>query len=197
MSNIIGRHISMNEIPDDLIKKAASGDIEAFEEIYRSFSAFVFRVVLRVTQNTHDAEEVTQDVFVKVFNSLKNFGFRSQFKTWVYRIAVNLAINKYKASSRERKRNLDIDEVGDLVSTQEDATKSVERQEFKEQADILLARLNPEMRACVVLREMEGLDYKEIAETLNIPINTVRSRLKRAREALMAHAERQVVKHEV
>jgi len=124
-------------------------------------------------------------------NSLKAFKFASSFKTWVYRITVNTAINFYHKSGREQKIKSDPDLVNELREHEVDPGKMAEHEDQKRRVDRLLAKLNPDQRACVVLREMEGLDYKEIAGTLKININTVRSRLKRARETLVAHAKKE------
>ena len=74
----------MQDIPKDVLIKAAEGDIKAFEHIYRVTSGFVYSVAFRITQNTQEAEEVTQDVFLKIHKNLKNFRFRASFKTWIY-----------------------------------------------------------------------------------------------------------------
>lgn len=86
----------MLDIAKDVLERAAKGDMPAFEQVYKSAGNYVYNLALRITRNSADAEEVTQDVFMKIFHHLKNFQFRSTFKTWVYRIAVNTAINRYR-----------------------------------------------------------------------------------------------------
>ena len=86
----------MQEISKDILMQAAKGDIGAFEEIYRIASDFIFNVAYRITNNNEDAEEVSQDVFIKIYKNLKGFRFQSSFKTWIYRIAVNSAVNTSK-----------------------------------------------------------------------------------------------------
>lgn len=169
-----------------MIVRARNGDIAAFEDIYRATSAFVYNVALRVTNNSNDADEVTQDVFVKVHRSLGSFAFRSSFKTWIYRIAANTAINHAKASARHRNRKVEYDpEIHDIEAP--DLTRGpLEREDAEKAIRSLLGELGPDQRACIVLREIEGLDYRTIAKMLSIKINTVRSRLKRAREHLAA-----------
>ena len=90
----------MSDLSNELVMKASQGDMDAFEEVYRATSRFVYNVAFRITNNREDADEVTQDVFVKVFNGLREFGFRSSFKTWIYRIAANTAINHSKKNRR-------------------------------------------------------------------------------------------------
>ena len=174
-----------------LVKAAAGGDINAFEEIYRLTQGFVYSVAMRVTQNHAAADDVAQEVFIKLYSSLKGFQFASSFKTWVYRITVNTAINYYHKSGREQKIKSDRDLVMEHREREESPLRAGEQEDNKRLVDLLLAKLNPDQRACVVLREIEGLDYKEIAGALKVNINTVRSRLKRARETLSMYAKKE------
>ncbi|MBF0478958.1 MAG: RNA polymerase sigma factor [Candidatus Omnitrophica bacterium] len=175
----------MQDISAEIIQKASEGDLPAFENIYKAASSFVFNVAFRVVHNREEAEEVTQDVFMNVFRKLKDFRQQASFKTWVYRITVNCAINHYRKTAEHKKRSVEFDEriVSEKVFVkQEPAMTQEEHQGFINE---LLDNLNPDQRLCVVLRNIEGLSYQEIADSLNININTVRSRLKRAREALI------------
>ncbi|MDI6782395.1 MAG: sigma-70 family RNA polymerase sigma factor [bacterium] len=185
----------MSEISTEILTRAGSGDIESFEQIYKKFSSFVYNVSLRITHNSHDAEEITQDTFMKIYHKLKTFRFCSSFKTWVCRIAVNTAINYYHSSMKKESKRVDFETV---ILTKGDDRKDLDdiiKQEESAQVDLLLKALKPAHRVCLILREMEGLSYQEIAGILKIPVNTVRSRLKRAREALMAG--RELVKNEL
>ena len=176
----------MEDISRDIITKAAQGDISAFEEIYRKTSAFVYNVASRMTNNSEDADEVTQDVFMKVYKNLGRFNFLSSFKTWIYRVTVNAAINYRKSVGKHLEQRVEYDAVIQSLSTKETTRNNIDKQGNKEQVSVLLSVLNPDQRACMVLREIEGMNYKEIADTLKININTVRTRLKRAREKLLA-----------
>jgi RNA polymerase sigma-70 factor (ECF subfamily) len=182
----------MQEVPQELIKQAARGDIEAFEKIYRLTQSFVYSVAYRVNNNTASSDDVTQEVFLKMHKSLNSFRFASSFKTWLYRVTMNTAINHY----RRNRRDSTIAASPEIVIEHErNAVRPgdiVEKQDGRRILEELLAKLNPDQRACVVLREIEGLNYKEIARSLNVKINTVRSRLKRARVALMAYAKNEV-----
>ena len=162
----------------------------AFEEIYKALSSFVYSVALRITNNADDTKEVTQDVFVKIYKNLKRFRFQSSFKTWIYRITANAALNTLKRSSRETGQRADCDIVLKSKDDRHTITQGIDREVNRKLLSSLLDVLNPDQRACIVLREIEGLDYKEISTALNININTVRSRLKRARETLLAHGKR-------
>ncbi len=179
----------MNDIAPDILERSAAGNLDAFEEIYKATSSFVYNVALRVTRNSANAEEVTQDVFMKIYRNLKSFGFRSSFKTWVYRITVNTAINHYRKSGKEERSRVDYDNVIETLPDNRPET-AIEQSDSQARLNALLDRLSPEHKTCLILREIEGLSYAEIAGALNIPLNTVRTRLKRARQALLAEAER-------
>ncbi len=169
----------MDAAERDLIARAQGRDKAAFEQLYRRYSPMVYSVALRITQNTHDAEEVTQDVFVRVNRFLGSFQFRSTFKTWLYRIAVNAALNRAQASGKERSRvivDTEVIEETAAADAQPGDSEGVRR---------LLEALSPPLRAALVMREIEGLSYREIAVAQGIPLNTVRSRLKRARAGLI------------
>ena len=187
----------MNEPDVDLLNRVAEGNLEAFETLYRSWSGMVYAVAFRVLQSRFDAEEVTQDVFLKVHRSLRNFEGRSSFKTWVYRITMNTALSAVKRLAKDRNRRGDFETALRSQAIAPDAPKRLEQEEHEKKIQLLLAVLNPDQRACVILREIEGLNYQQIADVLDTKINTVRSRLKRARETLMARAEKGAMKHEL
>jgi RNA polymerase sigma factor (sigma-70 family) len=186
----------MNEISQEIIMRAVGGDMEAFEAIYKASSGFVYNVALKMVQKTADAEEITQDVFVKIYKSLKDFEFKSSFKTWAYRITVNTALNRCRQALKDREV-IEIEDISIIPAKKDDLKERIEAEDSNRKASQMLSVLNPEQRACIVLRELEGLDYDEISRTLNIPINTVRSRLKRGRETLAAHVKKGVASHEV
>ncbi len=182
----------MKEIGREIIERAASGDTAAFEDIYREFSSAVYTVALGITRNRQDAEEATQDVFIKVFRGLKGFMFGSSFGTWLYRITVNTAINICRRRSRRGMETAGYDEArGVLPAGPNAADEEALRRDASERVYGILEKMKPEHRSCIVLREIEGLDYSEIARVLSIPLNTVRSRLKRAREALIANSRKE------
>ena len=184
----------MQELSDDIIIRAREGDIGSFEAIYKSTAGFVYNVAHRIVYNAQDAEEVTQELFLNVYHKLKDFRLESSLKTWIYRITVNCAINYSKKRSREREKKTEY--RNNLNPWQLLDEPELDNQRHKEIIEIFLKILNPDQRICVVLRSIEGLSYQEIAETLKISINTVRSRLKRAREKLLA-ARKEVISDEL
>ncbi|MFH1552252.1 MAG: RNA polymerase sigma factor [Candidatus Omnitrophota bacterium] len=184
LSKITGR--KMQDIADNTLIKASRGDIEAFEEIYRTASGYVYTVALKVAGSREDAEEVTQDVFLSIHKNLKSFQFRSSFKTWIYRITVNKAINAYRKRVKERGKKMPFDDEIAVEEIKPPGVSSLDKEHQKKLVSVMLESLPLDQRACVVLKEIEGLKYKEIARVLQININTVRSRLKRAREKLIS-----------
>lgn len=185
------------DIPKDILIQAAEGNMRAFKQVYDAAGGFVYSVALRITNNRPDAEEVTQDVFMQIYSNLKNFRFESAFKTWVYRIATNAAINKYTQAAREKNRRQEYKSAADVLHPVYKDPEFIAQESSEKNVTALLSALNPKQRACILLREVEGLSYKEIAEALKVNINTVRTRLKRAREALLAQTREGAVSHEL
>ena len=189
----------MREIAENIIETAALGDMAAFEEVYKAYSSTVYTIALGITKNRQDAEEVAQDVFVKIFRNLKNFKFDSSFGTWVYRIAINAAINMYNNRARRAAGTIKIDDISDIPDSTPVAKIewADSRKDAQEKLARILKSLNVEHRSVIILREIEGLDYKDMADVLGIPLNTVRSRLKRAREALIAVSKKEGIHYEM
>jgi len=187
----------MSDIPKEILSQAAGGNIEAFEAVYNAASGFVYNVALRITNNKADAEEVAQDVFMKIYKNLRNFEFKSSFKTWAYRITVNTAINKYKSASRERNSRDQFDTAIENLASEDKTREFIDRENSEQLVSRLLDALNPDQRACIVLREIEGLSYEEISKVLKINLNTVRSRLRRARLALLTLGKNEVEANEL
>ena len=186
----------MIPVPEDTIRAAAQGDHAAFRSIYDASSAYVYHLALRCCGNPQDAEEVTQDVFIQLNASLESFQFQSSFKTWVYRITVNKTLNVCRKRSRERNIR------GAWFGARPPAPVAhgpdkLLSEDYDNIRSGLLARLAPDLRACLLLREMEGLSYAEISEALNIKLNTVRTRLKRARETLLDIIRKEGIQHEM
>ncbi len=182
------------DVDQKTIRRAAAGDQGAYAMIYKSYFGFVSNVAWRVTGNPHDAEEVVQEVFWKVYQKLGSFQFESSLKTWIYRITVNQAINFSKKKSRVQSPWLEYKDS--ITADVMEVNDHMERKENEKLVADFLNTLNAEQRACLVLRSTEGLSYQQIADVLKIPINTVRSRIKRARENMMA-LRKEVVKSEL
>ncbi len=176
----------MQNITRETLIKAQKRDLRAFEDIYKESSGFVYNVALRILNNRQDSEEVVQEVFLSIYHNLKNFRFHSSFKTWVYRITVNCAINHINKMTKEKNK---LKEYSNSLIQTTDKFQAPQIEKIdtaqEEMINSLLGALDPDQRTCIVLRSFEGLSYKEISDTLKININTVRTRLKRAREKLL------------
>ncbi|WP_162532247.1 RNA polymerase sigma factor [Candidatus Scalindua japonica] len=172
-------------LDENTIIDALEGDADAFESIYNEYSGFVYNVALRVVNSADEAQEVTQEVFLTVYRKLKSFKFKSSLKTWIYRITVNMAIDYARKRSKERDHSELYTENNKRQKTIDTVSEEIEREQQEKTISTLLETLNPDQRACIVLRSIEGLSYQEIADALNININTVRTRIKRARGKLI------------
>lgn len=186
----------MQDISQDILEQAAQGNLAAFEKVYKMYNRFVYNVALRMCRNNETAQDVSQEVFITIYNKLDKFRFESSFKTWIYRITVNTSINTLKKSSKMRDKSVEFDDQYDYGQSNHGVDTGIVREEQSDLVDRLLGYLNTEQRACMILRSIEGLRYDEIAESLKIPINTVRSRLKRAREKLL-QIRNEVMQNEV
>lgn len=175
----------MDILSTQTLRAAAQGDMGAFEQVYRAYAPFVYNVALRMVEAREDAEEITQEVFLIVHRKLASFMFRSSLKTWVYRITANCAINFLNKRNREGKGRVDLDEALAFTPAADNTRGRMEKEDREYRVRMLLELLNPDERACVVLRNIEGLSYAEVARSLDLNINTVRTRLKRAREKML------------
>lgn len=187
----------MQDISKETLIKAQEDDLESFENIYKATSGFVYNVAFRIMNNKQDTEEVVQDVFLSIYHNLKDFRFQSSFKTWAYRITVNCALNHVNKMAREKNRireyGNNLSHAGKIFQGPEVEKVNVGQEEI---ISSLLGILDISQRACIVLRNIEGLSYQEISDTLKININTVRTRLKRAREKLL-NTRKEVIRNEL
>ena len=177
---------------DRLIRQTLAGESSAFEGLIGKYQNRLFHSMTQVLRNPTDAEDIVQDAFVKAFTKLSTFRGGSQFYTWLYRIAHNAAISQI----RKRKPTESLDQesgvaAGNLEGQDVSPSERLEQEEQNQQLSDALGRLKEEQRSVLVLREMDGLDYDAIAEILDVPVGTVRSRLHRARAQLKEELERQ------
>jgi len=158
-------------------------DVAAWEVIVREHSARVYRLAYRLTGNPHDAEDLTQEVFVRVFRSLHTYT-PDNFPGWLHRITTNLFLDKARRRARLRFDVLGEEALERLVGSAPASERSVTDGMFDADIEHALATLPEEFRAAVVLCDVEGLSYDEIAEALDIKLGTVRSRIHRGRKML-------------
>lgn len=176
----------------DLVERHRSGDAHAFNEVYDRFGEMVYNLALRLSGHREEAADLTQEIFLRVYRHLGSFGGRSTLKTWVFRVAVNHCRDRM---SRHAVPMLPIDEdTAKGGSAFADPSRSPEELALAaddgRRVSEGLSHLAPVFREAVVLRDLEGLSYEEIAEVLGVRVGTVRSRIARGREQLRVFLER-------
>jgi RNA polymerase sigma-70 factor (ECF subfamily) len=164
---------------EELAMLAAAGDSSAFEILVERHRDFMYSICRKITCNDQDAVDALQDALVTSWRHIGSFECRSSIRTWLFRVATNAAVDEVRR--RARRQDQADAAVGDRASSLDVEAMAVARTTV----DWALARLPPQFRAAVVLREYYGLTYQEIAETLDIPIDTVKSRISRGRQALV------------
>ena len=177
-----------------LIQRCLSGDESAFEELVLAYQNMVFNVAYRFLSNAGEAEELAQEVFMRIYRHLENFRGASSLKTWIYRITTNLALNKIKFNKRRKiHKSVSLDQeirpdsptLGDTIADNRPGPdKRTMGGEIQEQLQIALDQLSKDQKAVVILRDIEGLTYEEISDALEVNIGTVKSRLARGRSNL-------------
>jgi len=170
----------MNELL--LISRARGGDREAFGELVEQYRDNVYRLAYRMCGNAYDADEAAQEAFVAAWRALPNFRGDAKFSTWLYRLTTNAAIDVMRREKRHK--TVGDGEMVDLADDADSPQETVERTEQQEAVQKALATLSEEYREVLLLRYMEELDYAEIAEVLQLPSGTVKSRINRAKAAL-------------
>lgn len=172
-----------------LIEKAKSGDAKAFEALIINYEKLVYNVIYRMMGNPEDTYDLSQETFIKVYTKLNQFDGTSQFSTWLYRIATNTCLDELRR--RKGKETFSIDQAIESEDSyihpeQEDKNENVEREIIeKEKAHIIqmaLNEVNEKNRAVLILRDIQQLSYDEIAQSLDISLGTVKSRISRGRE---------------
>ena len=174
-----------------LLARLRAGDDRAFEELVTSYQHRVFGVALRMLGSRAEAEDVAQETFLRAHHALAEFRGEARLGTWLYAIASRLCLNRLAGGPRRHER-LDEAALAQAAADDVDAAGALERDELAAALNEAVAGLPEDRRIVVVLRDLEGLAYEEIAEVLGLPLNTVRSRLHRARLDLKAKLERWV-----
>jgi RNA polymerase sigma-70 factor (ECF subfamily) len=166
----------------ELISRFRSGDAAAFNDIVDRHERRVFAIAIRICRHHEDARDVTQDVFVTALRALRSFRGDAQLSTWLHRVTVNASLDLVR--KRQRREGPGMDEMGEYEDAapgpESAAIESVRAREVHR----ALGRIPADQRAVIVLHDLQGLDYREVAEALEVPVGTVKSRLHRARLAL-------------
>lgn len=179
---------------EEWIRRAQQGDVDAFSNLMNEVQGKIYSLLYNMTSNKEDAEDLLQEVFIKAFQSLPKFRGQSSFYTWVYRIAVNRAINFVKKRKRRRGFSLDDMDLGierdpalvDMANL-ETPERSIRLKELQESLNTALQQLSEKHRTVVIMHDIQGMPHHEIAEILGCSSGTVRSRLFYARRELQAY----------
>lgn len=174
-----------------LVERAKRGDVEAFEQLVSQYEKKVYNLSYRLTGSHEDASDVAQEAFVRVYTSLPEFRGDSSFATWLFRIVHNACLDELRKRKRQRVTSIDetvmVDdgEIGRQFATESDGPEqALERVETQRAVQTAISSLDEEYRIVVMMRDIQGYSYNEIADTLGINLGTVKSRLNRARHAL-------------
>jgi len=181
--------VALSDGDDKLVKRAKKGDSRAFDLLVLKYQGRVAQLVSRYVSNAAEVEDVTQEAFIKAYRALPKFRGDSAFYSWLYRIAANAAKNHLVALSRRPTTDLALDdsesyEVPGRLKNNESPDEVIMGQQLEAVISQAIDVLPLELKAALTLREFDGLSYDEIAEVLECPIGTVRSRIFRAREAI-------------
>ncbi len=177
----------LTQLDDKLLRKAQRGDAQAFSVIVSTYQTPVFNYVLRLVGDRGLAEDLTQEVFLRVHQSLPRFSFRSKFTTWLFQVAKNRVFDELRARDR-RVRTVDMERTVEPLSV---VDAPIERAELIESLWAAIDELNADLKAALLLRDVVGLSYNEIADSLEIPLSTVKWRIYMAREGVRLTLEKE------
>jgi RNA polymerase sigma-70 factor, ECF subfamily len=182
---------------DALIQRCLAGDQVAWEQIVRQHWRKVFNIAYKFTGKHDEAEDLTQDVFLKIFKSLDTFDRRANFQTWLVSVSRNLCIDHYRSVRKEREtidRAVDPGELAPVAPTTSPHT-ALEQRDRVALLRKAMDHLPPTLRSAVLLRDIQELSYQEIADRLSLPEGTVKSRINRGRTELARQIRR--IRHEL
>lgn len=173
----------MNDIEKTLIEKCKNNDINAFEKLIFDYQKKVFNICYRYLENYDDASELAQEVFIKIYKGISGFKEQSLLSTWIYKITVTTCIDEIRKRKKYNTVSIDDTErIIEIVDYDDSPCENIEKQEVKKEILNAINRLNEEHKTVIILRDIQGLSYEEIAQSLDVPLGTIKSRIKRARE---------------
>ncbi len=172
----------------ELVRRVQKGDLAAFDMLFSRYQTKIVNLISRYVRDSEEVQDVAQEAFIKAYRALPRFRGDSAFYTWLYRIAINTAKNHLVARSR-RPPSVDVDvddadfrDDADMLRESEDPESALARDQLRATIDTALQDLPDDLRSALTLREFDGLSYEQIAQVLDCPVGTVRSRIFRARE---------------
>jgi len=187
----MGPAMSDRDIDQQLVERVQRGDKAAFDLLVSKYQRKIFRLLSRLIRDSTEIEDVAQEAFIKAYRALPNFRGESAFYTWLYRIAINTAKNYLVSLGRRAPTTTEADiedaetfDDGDHLRDLNTPDSMLLTKQVAEAVNRAIDQLPEDLRTAIVLRELEGLSYEEIAESMRCPIGTVRSRIFRAREAI-------------
>jgi RNA polymerase sigma-70 factor, ECF subfamily len=173
------------EIGDaECVKRVQRGDTESFEILVRRHQNTTFNLIYRFLGDYDEATDTAQEVFLSVYKSIQQFRGDATFSTWLYRIAFNHASTRRKSLNSKLQRQVALEDDAVLVDCGDNPETSVERKEIQQRVQQALNSLDGDDTQIILLRDLQDVSYEDIAQTLDVPIGTVKSRLHRARQAL-------------
>ena len=172
------------DLAEAVVRRAQEGDPAAFGELYKEHVGRVHAICLRICADRARAEELTQDVFVRVWEKLWSFRGESRFSTWLYRLAVNVAIQSARTETKQRARFVTDQSAEELESSSRQPPRAELSLEVRIDLERAVSALPPGARTVLVLRDIEGYKYKEVAELTGLALGTVKAQIHRARRLL-------------
>ncbi len=171
----------------EIVQSVINGNIDDYSILVQKYQIRIINLCNRYTKNYHDAEEVSQEVFVRAYKSLKTFRFDSQFYSWIHRIAVNCSLNYINSKEKVKEKETIKDDSGlnNIRDNNENPDDYYNLEELSDQINNVFNKLPEDLKEIVRLSDIQGLSYEEISNKIKIPVGTVRSRLHRARDILM------------
>lgn len=171
---------------NDLIQRASGGDPQAFNTLLGQYESRIYAVAVRTCGNAEDAKDCLQETMLRIYKSISGFKGQSSFSTWVYRIAMNTCLDELRKRKSRPSASLDalVDEGWSPSSQDEGPERHAIRRERRAALMRIIGELPEDMRAAVVLRDIQNLSYEEIAEALDVNVGTIKSRISRGREKL-------------
>ncbi|AEG59032.1 RNA polymerase sigma factor [Desulforamulus ruminis] len=175
-------------MPQDIIEKARTGDTGAFEAIVRWYQPGIFNVAFRILNDREEARDATQEVFIKLYSALASFRGEAKFTSWFYRIATNVCLDRYRRNKKSRAHTIQ-DRYEDIApraptTARDDPAEIYQQKESLSALQELIADLPVKYRTVLILRHLEGLSYQEIADIMEIPVQTVGTQIHRAKAVL-------------
>jgi|TARA_R110000772_G_scaffold141114_4_gene250476 RNA polymerase sigma-70 factor (ECF subfamily) len=190
--------VTAAETDQQLVARVQKGDLRAFDVLVLKYQHKIFSLISRYVHDADEVQDVAQEAFIKAYRALPRFRGDSAFYTWLYRIAINTAKNHLVARSRRPPgSDVEIDDAeyfegGAALREIETPESALFGEELKQVVDRAIAELPDDLRTAVTLREFDGLSYEDIAEIMDCPVGTVRSRIFRAREAIDRQVRQQI-----